>query len=155
MSVTDEIVQRRTAGRTTCATQDAHATGRAMADLVVQVHDFRGLGDGWSMISGADALAIVTTLLHRDLASNTELMSLAQASDLATRFFDLVPEPHTYFTNGDWTTSSDPTLDATSASTHPLATLEGWDPISDATYDSGVVCVGEGSAAVLWVEEAD
>ena len=63
----------------------------------------------------------------------------------------VVPEPHTYFTNGDWTTSSDPASD----STHPLATLEGWDPISDATYDSGVVCVGEGSAAVLWVEEED
>lgn len=153
MNVVDEIVQQRTAGRTICAIQNDNVVGkgREIADRVVQAHDLRGLGDGWSMISGADAHAIVTTLLHRDLASNTELMSLAKASDLATRFFDLVPEPHTYFTNGDWTTSSD----ARSDPTHPLATLEGWDPISDATYDSGVVCVGEGSAAVLWVEEED
>ncbi len=66
MNVVDEIVQQRTAGRTICAIQDDNVVGkgREIADRVVQAHDLRGLGDGWLMISGADAHAIVTALLH-------------------------------------------------------------------------------------------
>ncbi len=68
-------------------------------------------------------------------------MPLEIAVDLATRFFYLVPKPHTYFTNGDWS------LDAEASS---RATLSAFSPISDATLDSGVVCLGDGRAALYW-----
>ena len=74
-------------------------------------------------------------------------MPLAEAAELATAFFDLAPEPHSYFTNGEWTH----VLDAPD----PVATLNGWDPISDATFDAGIICIGDGMAALLWVEVED
>lgn len=149
MNLVTEIPQRRAAGLTTCAIvsisePDAES---AIADRVVQAHGFRALGDHWIAISAADAHAIAATLLHRDLASSSEIMPLADASALATNFFDLVPEPHSYFTNGDWESTFD--------SANALATLRGWDPISDTTFDSGIVCVGDGSAAILWVQDED
>ncbi len=35
------------------------------------------------------------------------------------------------------------------------ATLSGFSPISDATLDSGVVCLGDGRAALFWVQDDD
>ncbi|HEY0931214.1 MAG TPA: hypothetical protein VGE27_14935 [Gemmatimonas sp.] len=121
------------------------ASGEGAVDQVVQAHGFQGLASEWIEVSAADAQAIVTALLHRDLAYGAELMSLASAADLATPLFDAVPEPHAYFTNGDWVMNPN----------GGEATLRGWNPISDATFDSGVVCLGAGRAAVFWVQDED
>ncbi len=148
MNVINRMVQLRDAGHTTCATVDvpAHVDGPSGADLVVQAQGFRGIAPQWDEISASDAHAIVATLLHRDLAYGNEIMPFATAADLATQFFDLVPEPHTYFTNGDW---------ARSAANSAQAELSSYNPISDATLDSGVVCLGDGRAALFWVEDED
>ena len=104
MGVIQEILRLREPGHTTCAVVDLHAreAGPSAVDRVVQAHGFRGITTEWLEISAADAHAIVTTLLHRDLAYNEEIMSIESAFDLATRFFDLAPEPHSFFTNGEW-----------------------------------------------------
>jgi hypothetical protein len=148
MNVISQILQRRSVGRTTCVAMpinDHGADAFTTLDRVVHAQGLQQLGDGWLAISAADAHAIVTSLLHHDLALQHELMPFARASDLATQFFDLAPEPHEYFTNGDWTVAGD---------SEP-ATLTSWDPISDAAFDSGVVCLGDGVAAVFWVEDED
>ena len=149
MTVITRIAERRAAGKTTCITMPIAQSGShaTIADHVVQAHGFRALGEGWLEISAADAHMIVTALLHRDLAFLEELMPMAEASEFATAFLDLAPEPHSYFTNGEWSMATD-THDAE-------ATLEGWDPISDAAFDAGVVCVGDGVAALLWVEDEE
>ncbi|BAH40501.1 MAG TPA: hypothetical protein DGD08_04585 [Gemmatimonas aurantiaca] len=148
MSAIERVSQLRNTGVTTCTVVDLPSPGRgtSVVDQVVQGHGFRGIASEWIEVSAADAHAIVTTLLHRDLAYGTKLMSLAAASDLATPMFDAVPEPHTYFTNGDWTMNP---------SGNGEATLHGWNPISDATFDSGVVCLGDGRAAVFWIQDED
>ena len=149
MRVIQEILRLRDAGHTTCAVVDLpeRETGPSAVDRVVQDHGFRGITTEWHEISSADAHAIVTTLLHRDLAYDEEIMPLETAADLATQFFDLAPEPHSYFTNAEWSMNAD-------ATTSP-ATLRAFDPISDAALDSGVVCLGDGRAALLWVEDEE
>lgn len=149
MNVIERILQHRDAGHTTCAVVDlpGHATGPSAVDHVVQAHGFRKITTEWHEVSATDAHAIVTTLLHRDLAYGEEIMSLQTAAEFATQLFDLVPEPHAYFTNGEWTMQAD--------ADHGVATLHGFDPISDATLDSGVVCIGDGRAALLWVQDED
>ena len=104
MNVTSRISQRRTAGRTTCATIaiERHGADYTIADRAVETHGFRPLGNAWLEISAHDAHTIATSLLHRDLAYGEEVMPLAEASELATAFLDLAPEPLAYFTNGEW-----------------------------------------------------
>ena len=148
MNLSSEIIRRRSAGRTTClmtAIDSKAENAIAIVDRVVEAQGWRGINDGWLEISAADAHAIVSTLLHRDLAYGIEIMPFTVAAEFATRFLDLVPEPHSYFTNSDWAVTGD----------SAPATLNGWTPISDATFDSGVVCLGDGAAAMLWVEDED
>ncbi len=149
MNVTAHIRARRTAGRTTCATMSLETAGPeiALADAVAGALGFQGLGDGWLAISAHDAHAIATFVLHRDLAGNAAIMREAEASELATAFLDLAPEPHSYFTNGEWTAA----LSSADATANSVA----WDPISDATFDAGIICLGDGMAAMLWVEDED
>jgi hypothetical protein len=147
MGVIEEILRLREAGHTTCAIADVRGaeTGPSAVDRIVQAHGFRAIATEWHEVSAAEAQAIVTTLLHRDLAYGGEIMPLAIASDLATQFVDLAPEPQSFFTNGDWSMTDD-------ATTGP-ATMGAFDPISDATLDSGVVCLGDGRAALFWVQD--
>lgn len=147
MNVIEKILRLRNVGNTMCSMVDQphSTTGPSAVDHVVQAHGLRGIAADWIEISAADAHAIVTTLLHRDLAFQGEIMPLATASELATQFFDPIPEPHAYFTNAEWTHDDG----------SELATLHGWTPISDATFDSGVVCLGDGRAALLWMQDED
>lgn len=148
MNLIARILQLRDAGHTTCTIVDlpGHEAGPSAADHVVQTHGFRGIAADWEEISATDAHAIVATLLHRDLAYGQEIMPLETAADLATQLFDLVSEPHTYFTNGGWSVNPE---------TSVPATLSGFNPISEATLDSGVVCVGDGRALLFWVQDEE
>jgi len=148
MRVIERMVALRDVGKTTCATVEVRqlVSGPRGADVVAQAHGFRSIASAWDEISAADAHAIVATLLHRDLAYGQVIMPFDKAADLATQLFDLVPEPHTYFTNGEW---------ARSAGDSDPAELRSFNPISDATLDSGVVCLGDGRAALFWVEDED
>ncbi len=147
MNVTDQILKRRAAGKVTCATIaiDASGPATATADRVAVAHGFKSLGDAWLEISAHEAHAIVTSLLHRDLVGGNEIMPQHHAEELATAFLDLAPEPHSYFTNGEWNGALE--------DDGSLGTTVGWDPISTAAFDAGVVCVGDGMTAILWVEE--
>ena len=149
MSIPTRISQRRTVGKTTCATIAIERRGAdsAIADRAVETHGFRPLGDAWLEISAHDAHAIATSLLHRDLAYGEEIMPLAEATELATAFLDLAPEPLTYFTNGEWIGALE--------DDGSLGTTVGWDPISDSAFDAGIVCVGDSVTAILWVEDED
>lgn len=149
MNPLEKILKLRDAGHTTCAVVDlrGHESGPSAVDRVVQDQGFRGIATEWQELSATDAHNIATTLLHRDLAYSEEIMPLNTAADLITQLFDLVPEPHTYFTNGEWSMPADTDRDA--------ATLQSFDPISDATLDAGVVCLGDGRAAILWIQDED
>ncbi|MGV3707777.1 MAG: hypothetical protein ACO1Q7_02980 [Gemmatimonas sp.] len=146
MHAIKEILESRKAGHTICVVVEAPSTEDAIdaADQIVKAQGLQGIADGWIEISANDAHAIVATLLHRDLAYGAELMTFSRASDLSTALLDSVAEPHRYFTNGDWAVGDE-----------GEATFNGWNPISDATFDSGIVCIGDGHAALFWVQDED
>jgi len=148
MHITARIREKRQLGKTTCAevTLPLHEQPRASADRAVAQLGLRALGDGWLEISAQQAHTIASAVLQRDLAHGADIMPKQLAEELATALFDLAPEPHRYFTNGDW--------DLMGAN-DVLADEVGFDPITDADFDAGVVCVGEGSATVLWVQDDD
>jgi hypothetical protein len=149
MNLVDVIQGRRAAGRVSCALLPHAnvASARDLADLAVQAVGLRPLGEHWLEVSESDAEAIAIRLLQRDLASQVEIMPLAEATALATGLLLLVPPPFACFTNGDWADAFRDESD----------TGEGFsfDPISDATLDAGIVCVGDGCTAIFWVEDEE
>lgn len=152
MTPVQAILARRTVGRVSCVIVP-HAKSAAptdLADLAVQSVALRPLGEAWQEISENDAELIATGVLHRDLAHGVEIMPLAEAGELASNLLALVPQPMHCFTNGDWAEAFGDDLESPE-----LLESVGFDPISDATLDAGIVCVGEGATLVLWVEDED
>jgi hypothetical protein len=146
MQTPERIIAQRRAGRTICVSTaiPLHQHARVSADAVAQQHGMRALGDAWLEISSQQAHTIAAAVLHRDLARGDEIMPMRTAQELATEFLDLAPEPHTYFTNGEWDLL---------ASDDTLASEVSFDPLTEAAFNAGVVCVGEAVAAVLWVQD--
>lgn len=148
----ETIRSRRTAGRVSCALvpHPVNLAPTDAADRAVQGAGLRPLGEGWLEIRESDAERIATGVLHRDLAYGAELIPLAEAEELASALIALVPLPMTCFTNGDWADA----FDADRDSGESLESV-GFDPISDATLDAGIVCVSEEVTLLLWVEDED
>ena len=145
----ETIIARRTSGRVTCALvpQPEWAKARALADRAVESLGLRALGEGWLEVSENDALRIAAGVLGRDLASNATIIPAAEAETLVNDLLAMVPEPFTCFTNGDWAD----VFGDESQHTNGFS----FDPLTESALDAGIVCVGDGVTAVLWVEDED
>ncbi len=147
--ITAKITERRPSGRVTCelVTQPEWAKARILADRAVESVGLRPLGEGWHEVSERDAVLIATGVLGRVLGSHAVVIPRAEAEALVDELLTLVPEPFTCFTNGDWA----------DVFGEEAAQKSGFsfDPLTDAALDAGIVCVGDGVTAVLWVEDED
>lgn len=92
-------------------------------------------------IEDGQARRIFNLILSRDLAYRVEIMSQEEANQLAERFLAFFEPPVRYFTNGYFTEN-------------PFY-LRSWDPISKATFDTGVVVLSETRIGLLWAEDED
>jgi hypothetical protein len=145
-----EIVSRRNCGRVTCVVQSNGSLFDPydLANAVAVAQGFKALGHKWWTVDREKALAIVTSLLHRDLAYDHPVMPEREARDLATGFLGLVTDARIWFTNGTWTEPPE-------VLPNGVARMGSWDPISEATFDAVLICVGARETALLCVEDED
>lgn len=96
-------------------------------------------------IPPAEAMAVLEVVLHRDLAYSTEIVPEEQALYLANDFVRLFePTSTVFYTNG----------------THGLPQARpnvgpGWQPATDATFDTGVLALGRAISACVWFKDED
>jgi hypothetical protein len=93
-------------------------------------------------IDAAAARRHLELILHHDLAYRVQHMPIARAAELTARF--LAPfgtERVRYFTNAT-------DFDATGQNW-------AWNPVTTATFDTGVLVVGPQLSGCLWVEDED
>jgi hypothetical protein len=147
--LTDTIIARRTRGRVTCALvpQPQWAKPRLLADEAVKSLGLGALGEGWQEVSESDALRIAAGVLGRDLATNAVIIPAADAEALVNDLLAMVPEPFSCYTNGDWA--------EVFGEESPHTNGFSFDPLTESALDAGIVCVGDGVTAVLWVEDED
>ncbi|NUO50266.1 MAG: hypothetical protein HOV80_15535 [Polyangiaceae bacterium] len=149
-SVFTRIAEQRRYGQVTTAILQNKSgfSARALADVAARVNGFRALGSEWRQIDQADALAISFNVLHRDLAYGASMMTRQAAEQLAREVLTLIPEPVAYFTNGTWAEGF------AAEATSPYGAIS-WKPISDATFDAGIIAVGAEKTVLLWVQDED
>ena len=93
-------------------------------------------------IDAATARRLVEIILHRDLAYDAEIMPAGRAAALADRFLSSFgTEGVRYFTNG-------------TCAEHDGRNW-GWNRVTSATFDTGVLVVGPRRCGCLWVEDED
>jgi hypothetical protein len=96
-------------------------------------------------VSETLALQIARSILHKDIAYHTEIMPLPRADELARKFLaSFRGPPVDYFSNGSFTHHDDGSV-----------TLSSWSPLTEATFDTGIIVLDAGHVGCLWVEDED
>jgi hypothetical protein len=93
----------------------------------------------WTKLTAAEAEQAAARVLHRDLAYQAPIMAIELAESLAQRFVECCGEGVVFFTNGALA----------------LTGTGAWSPITDATFDSGIVGLSSSRVGLLWVEDED
>ena len=115
----------------------------------VQQCGFKPLADGWQAIDAAGARRILVNILHRDMAYSIERMPPEDAARIADAVLhDAVAVPARFYTNGSYDKQPETLSDRVTCG-------PSWNPITDATFDSGVVFVTACKIGLLWIEDED
>jgi hypothetical protein len=146
MDVIARIRQLRDCGVVHCGVLE-----RADASLP-EVVEAAGLSPEVGRLRAIDepsAQRLIARLLHRDLAYDYEMMPVEDAVAMTERFLEpFRGESPRYFSNGDFHTQpvrQDPESNASAA----------WNPMTTATFDTGVIVLGSARSGYLWVEDED
>ncbi|BAZ33190.1 hypothetical protein NIES4074_57000 [Cylindrospermum sp. NIES-4074] len=110
-------------------------------DLFITQLGCSPLGSRWKPINQTAAKKILTLIMTKDLAYGGEIMSLPVATALIVKLFNFFPGDRQFFTNASFEN------DYTSIST--------WDSITKATFDTGIIIVGNNRIGILWAKDED
>lgn len=137
MDIASEIKAARKYGVTHCGISDqSHSLTTLVAEFQLATD-----AETYQEIDQQDATKLLTLILHRDLAYNSEIMPESDATLLAQRFLNYVTDGEArYFTNGTF---------------HNPSGGAEWNPATDATFDTGVLVLSSKTSGCLWVEDED
>jgi hypothetical protein len=133
-------------------------TNQFLDQFVVHLRQgLKPLGSSWRPIDRQEAQEIILLILAQDLAYNSEIMSVELARSLSEQFLALFDDSCQYFTNGNFRSYY---LNRVDEQAHPLKkntphVFGGWMPLTEATFDTGVICFDETYTALIWVEDED
>lgn len=91
----------------------------------------------------ASAVAILTQLLHKDMAYGSEIMPIEDARNLASNFISLFDPESKYYSNSTWNKNE------------YGKNISGWNPLTEATFDSGIIVVDKNKIGIAWFEDED
>lgn len=150
-----QIRQERDCGRITLAAEARLPASQrdtdtasllAAADIYVARFGFTGQGAAWRTVNQSLAARIIELILRRDLAYGGPLLKPETAQAAARTFFDLFAPPSLFLTNSHFDSEGDPAI---------LLSQRSWTPITDATFDTGIIAVNTGRVGIFWAEDED
>ena len=111
-----------------------------VADSFVKSFGFKPIGTAWRCIERSEALDTVSRILFRDLAYQRPLMEQKTATYIAESFLNLFAQYGGRFcTNGSFDNRG----------------MLSWTPITESTFDHGVVAFDDQKVGLVWVEDED
>lgn len=113
-------------------------------DALTSALGFRTLGDRWVALSPDQGFQVAYEVLWRQLAYDHEMMEPALADELARDFLAHFDADARFFTNFTC-------LDQTFA----VRGEHSSNPVTEATFDMGLVVVDQHRAGILWAEDSD
>jgi hypothetical protein len=118
----------------------------ALAELASEFELAADPANYWE-IDAAAARRLAELILNQDMAYNSEIMPPSRASELADRFLaQFGTHGVRFYTNGTFHEGRGPKLGSPSA---------GWNPVTAATFDTGILVIGRHRSGCLWVEDED
>ncbi len=143
MGVTDDIISARD-GVVRCGLS-SHASP-SISELALEF-GLNAIPANYVEIDLSAAHRLIQLVLSQDLAYNSETMPADLAEDLAGRFLnEFGTEGVQFFTNGTFHETPGPHLTWSGVS---------WNPVTEATFDTGVLVISPKCSGCLWVEDED
>ena len=137
MPVVDDILAERDCGVVHCG-----VSRFGNKDVLELAKEFGLNSDpaAFEPIAASDALSLVTSILHKDMAYDHPIMAEERAKELAEQFFEQFGAEAKLYSNGwtGWETGS-----------------TSWTPATDAIFDTGVLIIGNDRSGCIWVEDED
>jgi hypothetical protein len=96
------------------------------------------------------AESILVSLLHKDMAYSVEMMTLEKARILTRKFFSLFSSHALYFSNSTWNENEY----AVPAKAFELG-LSSWAPLTELTFDSGIIICDNNRIGIAWFSDDD
>jgi hypothetical protein len=144
MGIADDIISARDCGVVRCGLS-SH-TSPSIPELAAEF----GLADDPASYKEIDVVAarrLIQLLLSQDMAYNSDIVPPALAAELTERFLDQFGAVGVrFYTNGTFHLVQGPRLTWSGVS---------WDPMTQATFDTGVLIVGPQCSGCLWIEDED
>ena len=143
--ICEDIIDARNCGHVRCGLS-------ALAEPTVTdlAREFR-LRDDATIYKEIDATAasrLIQTILQKDMAYGCRIMSTELSAELAAAFMQQFGSGARYFTNG--------TYHVQRVQLSPTVwTGPSWDPATEATFDTGVLVIGQAGSGCLWIEDED
>lgn len=109
---------------------------------------FNPLGQGWRVANKKMAIAILRFILHHDLAYDSERISRWKAQQISDRFVQFFGTQAKYLTNAEFAI-----VEGTGEI--EVQNLRTWNPITNATFDTGICVCSSTHLGLLWVEDED
>ena len=106
-------------------------------DLATEA-DLHRIGSEWREVDRDRAAEVLTHVLHREMSYQVEVMPLNRANSLAQALIAHCGGRARFATN-----------------TEDMPGRSVWFPATDATFDCGLLIIGDHARAVYWVEDED
>jgi len=118
-------------------------------DDVARHYGLQEIGAAWRQVDRSTAVMILRSLLAEDMAHQSPRLELGQVNVAIDQFMAPFAEVTTFFTNGTWETGWQKGKHSN--------TVFGpdWEPITQATFDGGIVALGTDVFGILWIEDED
>ena len=119
------------------------------ADDVARHFGLKAIGAAWRRVDRSTAIHILRNLLEENMAVQSPRLEPDKAKLAIDEFMEAWAEDTAFFTNGTWDTGWQKSKHSN--------TLFGpdWEPITQATFDSGIVALGPRIFGILWIEDED
>jgi hypothetical protein len=135
-------------------------------DSFVSHFGLKSIDISWVEIPEKVARWIISEYLHKDLAYGLKQVSKNYAEQLASQFLEHFARPAQFFTNGGLYTECPGAtpekgsyflrLGEQPFNPESKGVFEGsWTPLTEATFDTGIVAVNDDYIAIVWYSDED
>lgn len=95
------------------------------------------------------ASQIIISLLHKDMAYEAKIMKMSEAKEFANHFFSFFDKDALYYSNSDWNKNK------YSKDEKFKFGLGAYNPLTDSTFDSGVIICDSKKIGIAWFQDED
>lgn len=113
-------------------------------EVAAELFGLSNESDIYQKIDRAEAVEVLKSVLHKDMAYSVKIMSSEKAKNLAVEFIGNFGSEAIFYTNGEYGKPRKNTNVGPS-----------WSPATDATFDTGVIVILNEAVGCAWFADED